>query len=200
MRILVVGGTGTIGAAVVEALRPEHEVLVAGHSRGEHRVDITSMTSIRRLFDAVGTVDAVVSCAGRVAFGPLDRLTDEQFRLCIDDKLMGQVNLVRAGITHLRDGGSFTLTSGLLSRYPVPGGSAITLVNAGLEAFARAAVLDLPRGIRINVVSPPWVGETLAAMGRDPSDGLPAAIVARSYLDAVHGTRTGETLDARDHA
>jgi NAD(P)-dependent dehydrogenase (short-subunit alcohol dehydrogenase family) len=198
MRILVVGGTGTIGAAVVEALRSEHEVIAAGHSSGDHRVDITSGDSIRRLYDAVGEVDAVVSCAGRAAFGPLEQLTDEQFRLCVDDKLMGQVDLVRAGIPHVRDGGSFTLTSGLLARHPVPGSAAITLVNAGLEAFARAAALELPRGIRVNVVSPPWVSETLAAMGRDPSGGLPAATVARAYLASVQGSGTGETLDARD--
>jgi NAD(P)-dependent dehydrogenase (short-subunit alcohol dehydrogenase family) len=200
VKILVVGGTGTIGAAVVEAFRAEHEVIAAGHRSGDVRVDITAMDSVRRMFDEVAPVDAVVSCAGRAAFGPLDQLTDEQFRLCLDDKLMGQINLVRAGVDQVRDGGSFTLTSGLLARHPVPGSAAITTVNAGLEAFARAAALEVPRGIRVNVVSPPWVSETLSAMGRDPSGGLPAAIVARAYLASVQGDETGKTLDARNFA
>jgi NAD(P)-dependent dehydrogenase (short-subunit alcohol dehydrogenase family) len=109
---------------------------------------------------------------------------------------MGQVNLVRIGAASVADGGSFTLTSGVLSHSPMPGSSAISLVNAGLEGFARAAALELPRGIRINVVSPGWVTETLVAMKMDPSAGTPAATVARAYVRAVEGSTTGKVLDA----
>jgi len=108
--------------------------------------------------------------------------------------LMGQVNIVRAGAGVVGDGGSFTLTSGILATRPTPGGAAISMVNAGVDAFARAAALELPRGIRINVVSPPWVSETLVAMGRDPSGGLPAADVARSYVESVEGKQTGGVI------
>lgn len=200
MRIIVIGATGTIGQEVVRAFEGRHEVVPVGHSRGEHRVDITDRSSIERLLDELGTFDALVSTAGRVKFGPLAELSDADWELCLADKLMGQVNLVRAGLEHVANGGSFTLTSGLLARHPVPGASAITLVNAGLEAFAKGAALEMPRRARINVVSPPWVSETLAAMGRDASKGLPAATVARAYVESVEGTRNGETLDARDFA
>jgi NAD(P)-dependent dehydrogenase (short-subunit alcohol dehydrogenase family) len=113
---------------------------------------------------------------------------------------MGQINLVRAGLAHVRDGGSFTLTSGVLSQEPMPGSSAITLVNRGLEGFARAAALEMPRGVRINVVSPPWVTETLEELGWDTSAGMPAARVAPAYTECVEGNRNGETLDARHFA
>jgi NAD(P)-dependent dehydrogenase (short-subunit alcohol dehydrogenase family) len=69
-----------------------------------------------------------------------------------------------------------------------------------VEAFARAAGLELPRGIRINAVSPPWVSETLASMGRDPAGGLSAEKVARAYVESVEGRRNGEVLDARRFA
>jgi NAD(P)-dependent dehydrogenase (short-subunit alcohol dehydrogenase family) len=197
MRIIVVGATGIIGREVVRALEGRHEVVQVGHRSGDHRVDVMDKGSIERLFQEVGPFDALVSAVGRVKFGPLETLTDEDFRLCLDDKLMGQVNLVRAGLGQVRDGGSFTLTSGLLSKYPVKGGSAITMTNAALEAFARAAALEMPRGARINVVSPSWVSETLVAMGRDGSGGLPAATVARAYVESVEGARNGETLDVR---
>ena len=75
--------------------------------------------------------------------------------------------------------------------------AAISLVNAGLEGFARSAALDLPRGQRINVVSPPWLSETLRARGQDPSAGLPAADVARAYVASVEGKQTGTVLDPR---
>lgn len=200
MRVIVIGATGTIGQAVVQALEGRHEVVRVGHTRGDHQVDITDKGSIERLLGQLGGFDALVSAAGQVRFGSLEELSDEDFQLCLSDKLMGQVNLVRAGLGHVRDGGSFTLTSGLLAQHPVKGSAAITLVNAGLEAFARAAALEMPRGARINVVSPPWVSETLEAVGRNPSKGLPAATVARAYIESVEGSRNGEVLDARSFA
>lgn len=93
--------------------------------------------------------------------------------------------------------GSFTLTSGVLSQEPIKGSASISMVNAGLDGFVRAAAIDLPRGLRINVVSPPWVTETLIARGMDPSIELPADRVARAYLAGVEGRMTGQVLDPR---
>lgn len=198
MRVIVIGATGTIGRAAVEALSDRHEIVRAGRRSGDHPVDISSRESIDRFFAAVGPFDALVSAAGDARFGPLESLTDEDFTFSLSNKLMGQVNLVRSGLAHVRDNGSFTLTSGLLARYPAKGSGAISLVNAGLEAFTRAAALEAPRGVRVNVVTPTWVSETLVAMGRDGSGGLPAATVARAYVESVEGSRTGEILDVRD--
>lgn len=197
MRVCVVGGTGTIGSAVAAALEPRHQIVRVGHERGDHRVDLASKASIRDLFAGTAGVDAVVSAAGLASFGALEELDDEDFRLGLENKLMGQINIVRVGVEHLADGGSFTLTSGVLSREPTPGSAAISPVNAAVEAFARAAALELPRGLRVNVVSPPWVAETLEEMGRDPSDGMPAAVVARAYVESVEGDMDGQVLDAR---
>ncbi|HEU4698931.1 MAG TPA: short chain dehydrogenase [Gemmatimonadales bacterium] len=195
MRILVVGATGTIGRAVVAALAPRHEIVAASRRHAPERVDLRDPESIRALYGRIGPVDAVVSAAGDAAFKPLAELADEDFAQSLGDKLMGQVNLVRLGLDAVRDGGSFTLTSGILARAPSPGTAAIALVNAALEGFTRAAALELPRGERINVVSPPWVSETLAAMGRDPAGGLPAAVVAESYVASVEGRETGRVLE-----
>ena len=197
MRIIVIGATGTIGKAVVEALSGRHEVVRVGHHSGDHQVDLADKGSIERLFQAVGPFDALVSAAGQARFKPLTELSDDDFQLSLSNKLMGQVNLVRAGLAHVRDGGSFTLTSGVLAQHPMPGSGAISLVNAGLEGFTRAAALEAPRGIRVNVVSPPWVSETLEAMGQDGAGGEPAAQVALAYVESVEGKRTGEVLDAR---
>ncbi|MFI5166844.1 MAG: short chain dehydrogenase [Thermoanaerobaculales bacterium] len=195
MKILIVGATGTIGAAVSQALEAQHEVLRASHSRSAFAVDLADRSSIRRLFARIGPLDAVVCAAGQAAFRPLLALSDADFALGLTNKLMGQVNLVRLGVETLADGGSFTLTSGILSRQPMPGGAAISLVNAGLEGFVRAAALDLPRGIRINAVAPGWVRETLVAMKMDPSPGVPAAQAAQTYVKCVEGSMTGQVLD-----
>ena len=198
MRILVVGGTGTIGSAVVTTLASRHEVIAVGHKQGAYRIDLASPDSIVGFFQTVGRFDALISAAGRAAFAALDKLTDADFQFSLSNKLMGQVNLVRLGLPFANDGASFTLTSGVLSREPMVGSAAISLVNAGLEGFVRAAALELPRGMRINVVSPPWVTETLVARKMNPSTGLPAATVAQSYVASVEGSFTGQMLDPRN--
>jgi NAD(P)-dependent dehydrogenase (short-subunit alcohol dehydrogenase family) len=200
MRVIVVGATGTIGSAVVAALSAQHDVVSVGHTSGAIRVDLASIESILQLFRTVEAFDALVCAAGRAAFGSLDELKDADFQIGLSNKLMGQVNLVRIGRQYIHDNGSFTLTSGVLSREPMKGSASISMVNAGLEGFARAAALELPRGIRINVVSPPWVTETLIARKMDPSIGLPAATVAQAYLAGVEGTVTGQTIDPRTFA
>lgn len=200
MRVVVVGASGTIGSAVVAALSARHDVVAVGNKQGAIRVDLASADSIQQMFQTVGTFDALVSTAGRAAFASLDDLKDADFQLGLSNKLMGQVNLVRIGRQFANDRASFTLTSGVLSREPMKGSASISMVNAGLEGFARAAALELPRGMRINVVSPPWVTETLIARKMDPSIGLPAATVAKAYLASVEGTATGQTLDPRTFA
>jgi NAD(P)-dependent dehydrogenase (short-subunit alcohol dehydrogenase family) len=197
MRILVIGATGTIGAAVVKALATRHDVVAVAHTQGALRVDLASPDSIARLYQAVGRCDAVVSAAGSAKFAGFTDLSYDDYLFGLTHKLMGQVNLIRIGHAYLNDGGSFTVTSGVLSRDPMPGSCSISMVNAGLEGFVRAAALELPRGLRANVVSPPWVTETLMARAMDPSIGLPADTVARAYVHSVEGTATGQTIDPR---
>jgi len=195
MRILVVGATGTIGRAVMAALSAGNEIVPVSRQSTAIRVDLADAASIRDMYCSAGRLDAVVCAAGQAKFAPLAQLSDADFRFCLDNKLMGQVNLVRFGLEHIADRGSFTLTTGILARSPMPGSAAISLVNAGVEGFVRAAALEAPRGIRVNAVSPPWVSETLQALKMDPTRGLPAAVVARSYVQSVTGTDTGSILE-----
>jgi len=196
MRVLLVGATGTIGSAIAAALPPRCEVIPVSHSVGDLRVDLADPGSIHEMYRKTGSVDAVISAAGTAKFAPLSYLTDEDFKISILNKLMGQVNLVRFGFDHVTNGGSFTLTSGILGRRPMVGSAAISLVNAGLEGFVRAAALEAPRNIRVNVVSPGWVTETLAGLGMDTEEGIPAEVVASAYIQAVQGSGTGSVIDA----
>jgi NAD(P)-dependent dehydrogenase (short-subunit alcohol dehydrogenase family) len=197
MRILVIGATGTIGRAVVAALGDRHEIISASRHKAKEHVDIADPASLRALLERAGRVDAIVSAAGNAAWKALRQLTDDEFAFSLANKLMGQVNVARYGFAHVQDGGSITLTSGVLGQQPMPGSGAVSLVNAGLEGFTRAAALEAPRGIRVNVVSPPWVAETLKAMGQDPSGGLPAADVARAYVQSIVGKDNGRVISPR---
>ncbi len=198
MRVIIIGATGTIGKELVEQLGRDHDIVrVAAHS-GEFQVDIASKDSIERLFPAVGPFDAVICAAGTARSGTLDELTDDDFMLGLTNKLMGQVNVVRVGREYINNNGSFTLTGGVFSHEPMPGMAAMSMVSAAVEAFARAAALDMKRGVRINAVSPVWATETLEALNLDLPGGMPAAEFVPAYRESIESQRTGEVLDVRD--
>lgn len=198
MKVLLIGASGVIGQAVHAHLGQRHEVLTAGRNSGQFRVDIADDESVRRLFaeaSAAGPLDAIVSAAGELHFGPVTEMTAAQFDIGLQNKLLGQVRLALLGQRVLSDGGSITLTAGILSREPIRGGANASAVNAALEGFARGAAIDLPRGQRINVVSPTVLTESLAAYGdfMPGMEGVPAARVALAYQRSVEGGQTGRT-------
>lgn len=194
MKIAVIGATGTIGKAVVAELGARHQIIEIGRTSGELHVDLTRNDSIESLFAQLGPVDAVVSAAGNVHFGPLGEMTVEQFKTGLHDKLLGQINLALVAQRHLNPNGSITLTSGILSEEPVAGGANASAVNAGIEGFVRATAIELPRGIRINAVSPSVLQESLAAYGPffRGFEAVPASRVALAYSRSIEGAQTGK--------
>jgi len=194
MRVIVIGATGTLGRFVVDALTQRHQVVPVSYRQCQIKVDLGDPSSIAEMYRMIGQVDAVISTAAAARSAPLAELTDEDFALGLRNKLMGQVNLVRLGFASVTDGGSFTLTSGALALRPRVGSALKSLTNAGVEGFTRAAALEAPRGIRLNVVSPPLVAETLAAKGLDPSIGMAAATIAQAYVQSLEGTQNGMVL------
>jgi len=200
MRIILIGASGTIGTGIADVLSSDHEIIKVGHSGGDFQVDLSSKDSIETLFKGLDSFDAVISAAGLAKFGSLDEQPDEDYHLAVANKLMGQVNLVRVGRKYINDIGSFTLTSGMLSYQPTPGSASISMVNSGIEGFVRAAALEMQKGMRVNVVSPVFVKETMEAMGMASTGGMPAAKVALAYKESVEGKRNGEVLNVIDFA
>ena len=154
MRILVVGGAGAVGKAAISGLRPGHEIIVAGRKNGDVLVDLTDEASVAAMYEKVGRVDAVVACTGHSHFGPVADMTPKQFLDGIKDKVMGQINLVLLGLGQVNDGGSFTLTSGILSHEPIRQGSNAAACDGAIDSFVISAAIEMPRGLRINAVSP----------------------------------------------
>ncbi len=193
MKVIVVGGTGTIGAAIVKELKPRHEVLVVGSRSGEINCDIASEESIRKMYEQAGTFHAVVSAAGNVHFEDFAQMTSEKYRIGIDHKLMGQVNLVLIGSRYIQEGGSFTLTSGILSHDPIRAGSSASMVNSAIEGFVRGASIELPKRQRLNAVSPTILVESMAIFGPffHGYEPVSAARVALAYSKSVEGLQTG---------
>ena len=192
-KILLIGASGTIGQAVQANLGARHDVITVGRSSGMHQADLAQPASLAALFAAVGKVDAIVSTAGNVHFGPLAEMTAEQFHIGLQDKLLGEVQLALLGQRYLNDGGSITLISGILGTEPIRNGASATAVNAAIEGFVAAAAIELPRGLRINAVSPTVLTESMGTYGPffPGFEPVPAARAALAYQRSVEGAQTG---------
>ncbi|WP_339480187.1 short chain dehydrogenase [Pseudomonas sivasensis] len=196
MKILLIGASGTVGSAVKAELAQRHEVIIIGRTSGDFQVDISDSASIRRLFEQTGKFDALICAAGSVNFVALGDMSENDFELGLRDKLMGQVNLLLIGREYANDGASFTFTSGILNRDPIRTGASAALVNGALDAFVKAAAIELPRGLRINSVSPTVLEEAMGSYapyfrGYKPA---PGADVALAYAKSVEGLQTGQTF------
>lgn len=197
MKILIVGASGTIGSAVAAELGKKHEIIRAGRNGKDVKVDITSIDSIKKMYEQVGKIDAVISATGRASFVPVSELTPELNEVGIGSKLKGQINLVLLGMDYVNDGGSFTLTTGIMMDDPVPKGAAAALANGGVKAFVKAAAIEMPRGIRINSVSPNIVQESLEKYGEffPGFEAVPVSRVALAYKKSVEGAQTGQNYE-----
>ncbi|WP_248915684.1 short chain dehydrogenase [Pseudomonas moorei] len=196
MKILLIGAGGTIGSAVDKELSQRHEIVRIGRKSGDFQVDISDSGSIHKLFEQTGKFDALICAAGNVTFAPLAEMTEESFALGLKDKLMGQVNLLLIGREFANDGASFTFTTGVLSHDPIRSGASAALVNGALDSFVRAAAIELPRGLRVNSISPNVLVEAMGKYapyfrGFKP---VPAADVALAYAKSVEGLQTGQTI------
>ena len=196
MKIIIVGASGAVGKAAMEALSPRHEVIAVGRTSGDVQADLEDVESIRRMYQQVGKVDAVVSAVGHGHFGKVHEMTSEQFMKGINHKVLPQVNLVLEGFEYMNDNGSFTVTSGVLNRDPIPGGSCAAAANGALDGFVLGAAVDMPRGIRINAVSP----EVLEVSRQKYEGFFPGHYhvsneeVGLAYCKAVEGCLNGQVF------
>ncbi|WP_094571009.1 short chain dehydrogenase [Mucilaginibacter xinganensis] len=196
MKIIVVGATGTIGKHITAALQKEHEVITAGSKSGDLQVDITSPESIERFYEQAGKFDALVSATGSAYFGPLNTMKDSDFRVGINSKLMGQVNLVLTGQHYVNHKGSFTLTSGILSEDPIVLGANLSAVNGAINSFVKSVAVEIDNGVRINAVSP-GVFEESPDYFPYFAGHIPVKMdrVTQAYIKSVLGALTGQVIE-----
>ncbi len=197
MKIVIIGAQGTIGKKVQAAVGANNEIITVGKKSGQYQVDITRPASIGDLFEKIGSFDALIATAGDVAFAPLLNLTPEQWSLGVQSKFLGQVNLVQIGLKYIKDGGSFTLTSGILSDEFIMAGTSATAINRAIEGFVQASASELAaskKGVRINVVSPGMLEESKAAYGVFFPGHIAVAgsRVAEAYKRSVFGIESGK--------
>lgn len=195
MKIIIVGATGTMGKHLATAFEKEHEIIRVASKGGDIQADITSAASIEKLFKQTGRFDALVSTAGPSYVGPWKTMTGKEFQKGIDGKLMGQVNLVLIGQHYINPKGSFTLITGALAQEPVLNFASASAANGGVEAFVRAAAIELENGIRINAVSPTVIEDSPQYFPFFPGD-IPVTMKQLEYgfRKSIFGANTGQII------
>ncbi|MBB5802865.1 NAD(P)-dependent dehydrogenase (short-subunit alcohol dehydrogenase family) [Saccharothrix ecbatanensis] len=194
MQIVLIGAGGTLGSAVHTTLIGRgHEVVTVGRSSGDLRLDIADPARIAEMYERIGSVDAVVSAAGDTPWKPITEMTPQDYEAAFRGKVLSQVELVRQGLRRVAERGSFTLITGVLAREPVPTGSAASMANGAVEAFVRAAAIEIAPQ-RVNAVSPTVFTESLDDYGAffpgmEPVD---LANVTQAYVRSVEGAQTGQ--------
>lgn len=196
MKILIIGGNGTIGKKVTSHFEKENKVLIAGRTSGDLTVDIADSNSIKEMFEKTGKLDAIICIAGEAKWADFNKLTEEDYYIGLKSKLMGQVNLVRLGQNYLSPKGSITLSTGVLADDPVAQTASAAMVNGGIHSFVKAVALEIENGIRINVVSPDMVEDAYekyneAFPGHNP---VPMEKVVNGYVRSVNGLGNGEII------
>lgn len=197
MRVLLIGATGLLGNAIKCELEGKHDVITAARHNADVAVDITEPDRIRKMFEEVGSVDAIVSATGDAYFGPIDAITPDLNEITIASKLKGQINIVLIGMDYVRDGGNVTLTTGVIMDDPVYQGASSAMANGAVKAFVKSAAIEMPRGIRINSVSPTVFQESSVQLqayfpGFDP---IPVKKAARAFQKSLEGAQTGQSYD-----
>lgn len=205
---VVIGGASGIGWASAKALAADGcRVVVAdlngdgareraaelGEPHTAAQVNVTDEDSVRQLFDDVGPVDVVVSCAGFGSLGLITDLAVDEFRGVIDVCLTGAFIVAKYAGQKLREGGSLVSISSLNGRQPAVGMSAYCSAKAGLSMLTEVAALEWgPRGIRANAVAPGFV-ETPLTEGSSLIPGL-----VEDYADNTAMGRAGKPEEIAD--
>jgi NAD(P)-dependent dehydrogenase (short-subunit alcohol dehydrogenase family) len=195
MKIIIVGATGTMGKHLASAWKEEHEIIRVGDKSGDIRADITSPESIEDLFRQAGSFDALVCTAGPTYVGPWKNLNDKEFRKGVDGKMMGQINLVLIGQHYINPKGSFTLITGGLTYEPQLNFANASAANGAVEAFVRAAAIELDNGIRINAVSPTVIENSPHYFPYFPGE-IPVTMkqLEFGFRKSVFGANTGQVI------
>ncbi|GAA4244608.1 short chain dehydrogenase [Winogradskyella damuponensis] len=200
MKIVIIGGHGTIGKTVVSHLKKDNEIVIASRSNADVTVDIANSKSIKSMFDKIGKLDAIICIAGEAKWDDFNNLTEEDYYIGLKSKLMGQVNLVRIGKDYLNQNGSITLSTGILADDPVVQTTSAAMVNGAIHSFVKAVALEIENGIRVNVVSSGMVEDAYekykdAFPGHNP---IPMNKVINGYVRSVKGKGNGEIIRIYD--
>jgi NAD(P)-dependent dehydrogenase (short-subunit alcohol dehydrogenase family) len=200
--VLITGGTSGIGkvtaiafanagAKVVLTGRREKEgadvvaeIKKTGGTASFVRADVSKDADIVKAIDFVvanyGRLDVAFNNAGVEMLGPLDQVTEEQYRSTFDINVWGVLNSMKHEIPAMLKGGGGAIvnTSSIAGHIGLAQASIYVATKHAVEGLTRAAAVEFAqRGIRVNAVAPGTIDTEMVA--RFPAD-------AQTWLKSQH--------------
>ena len=196
MKVLIIGGNGTIGSKVAEYFQSKYEVLIGSRTQGDVKIDISDTASIQAALEKTNNLDAIVCIAGEAKWDSFEKLTEDDYYVGIKSKLMGQINLVRIGYKYLNTNGSITLSTGVLADDPVEKTASAAMVNGAIHSFVKAVDIEIGQRIRVNAISLGVVEDAYEKYesyfaGHNP---VPMKKVVNAYRKSIEGKIRGEVV------
>ncbi len=194
-KIVVVGATGRLGRVVVGGLN-DYEVVRAGRSGPDLKIDALDFESVSDVFASVGTFDGLISCIGGTPFKTFEELTMEDFALGLSKKCFSQLNLAKAAIPYLTENGSITLTSGIIGDEPILAGSCAAAANGALNTCVSTLAAEYAGKLRINIVSPSIIENSVEDYGMlfDGFEPTSKKRIVEAYRRTISAPISGRVL------
>lgn len=194
-KIVVVGATGRLGRVVVGGLS-DYEVIRAGRSGPDLKIDALDFESVSDVFASVGTFDGLISCIGGTPFKTFEELTMEDFALGLSKKCFSQLNLAKAAIPYLTESGSITLTSGIIGDEPILAGSCAAAANGALNMCVSTLAAEYAGKLRINIVSPSIIENSVEDYGMlfDGFEPTSKKRIVEAYRRTISAPISGRVL------
>jgi NAD(P)-dependent dehydrogenase (short-subunit alcohol dehydrogenase family) len=194
-KIVVVGATGRLGRVVVGGLS-DYEVVRAGRSGPDLKIDALDFESVSDVFASIGTFDGLISCIGGTPFKTFEELTMEDFALGLSKKCFSQLNLAKAAIPYLTENGSITLTSGIIGDEPILAGSCAAAANGALNMCVSTLAAEYAGKLRINIVSPSIIENSVEDYGMlfDGFEPTSKKRIVEAYRRTISAPISGRVL------
>ena len=195
-KIIVVGATGKLGRVVVEGLQKDYEVIRAGRSGPDLKIDAFDFESVSDILASVGPFDGLVSCIGGTPFKTFEELTMDDFAAGLSTKCFSQLNLAKAVIPFLSENGSITLTSGIIGDEPIIAGSCAAAANGALNMCVSTLAAEYAGKLRINVVSPSIIENSVDHYGMlfDGFEPTSNESIIHAYRRTISAPITGRVM------
>lgn len=194
-KIVVVGATGRLGRVVVGGLN-DYEVIRAGRSGPDLKIDALNFESVSDVFASIGTFDGLISCIGGTPFKTFEELTMEDFAMGLSKKCFSQLNLAKAAIPYLTENGSITLTSGIIGDEPILAGSCAAAANGALNMCVSTLAAEYAGKLRINIVSPSIIENSVEDYGMlfDGFEPTSKKRIVEAYRRTISAPISGRVL------
>src|SRR5690349_9978547 len=201
---IVTGASKGIGAGIAKSFGEAGASVVVNYSssrEGAERVvaqikaaggkaiavqgDVSKSADVKRLFaeakKSYGSIDILVNNAGVFDFGPLESVTENEYRRQFDINVLGTLLATQESVGHFGpNGGSVINISSVTSANPVPNSVIYSATKSAVDSITKSLARELaPRKIRVNAIAPGGVEtegtHTVGMIGSDFEKQIVAA-------------------------